>query len=142
MVTVQQIYDMAIHMMDEQDESTGATETADTKEYKLRTVSILNSLIPALLPYSADNYDPAANRMVPPRLAAEDHADPDFTQPVPLDDILCLGVAPFYLAAQLLSGENEDLAAWFMERYLEVFQDLRHKVPADFEPIRPVYGLF
>ena len=38
MVSVQQVFDMAIHLMDEQSESTGATETVDTQEYKFRTI--------------------------------------------------------------------------------------------------------
>ena len=44
MVSVQQVFDMAIHLMDEQNESTGATVTVDTQEYKFRTISILNSI--------------------------------------------------------------------------------------------------
>ena len=54
-VTVQQIFDIAIHLMDSQNESTGSTDTADTKEYKLRTVSLLNSVLDRAFPYS-DNY--------------------------------------------------------------------------------------
>ena len=54
-VTVQQIFDIAIHLMDSQNESTGSTETADTKEYRLRTVSLLNSVLDRAFPYS-DNY--------------------------------------------------------------------------------------
>ena len=44
-VTVQDIFDIAIRLMDSQNESTGSTDTADTKEYKLRTVSLLNSVL-------------------------------------------------------------------------------------------------
>lgn len=142
MVTVQQVFDMAIHLMDEQDETTGATVTVDTAEYKVRTISILNSVIPALLPYSADNTSPSDGRVSPSRLTIENYNAPDFTQTVPLDDTLCLAVLPYFLAAQLLSGENDELAQWFMNRYREAFVDLRHKVPASFEPITAPYGLF
>ena len=48
----------------------------------------------------------------------------------------------FLLAAQLLSGENEDLAAWFLQRYREALQDLKGKLPGEFEPISTPYGLF
>jgi hypothetical protein len=142
MVTVQEVYDMAIHLMDEQDETTGMTTTVDTKEYKLRTISILNSVIPALVPYSGGGGRPIDLRINPPRLLIFDYREPDFTQAIPLDDTLSLAVLPYYLASQLLSSENEDLASWFMTRYRESFLDLRHKVPEAFEPIRPVYGLF
>ena len=52
MVTVQQVFDTAIHLMDEQNESNGGTQTVDTDEYRFRTISILNTAIPALYPYS------------------------------------------------------------------------------------------
>lgn len=142
MLTVQQIYDMAIHLMDEQDESTGRTETVDTTEYKLRTISILNSVIPALYPYS-DNYDNAQDgRPDPPLLKAGEYNSPDFAQYVGLDSTLCAAVLPYYLAAQLLSSENETLCEWFMTRYREAFADLRGRIPARFERISTPYGLF
>ena len=58
MTTAQQIFDMAIHILDEQSESTGATVTADTDEYRYRSISILNSISPVLAPFSTE-YDAA-----------------------------------------------------------------------------------
>ena len=52
MVTVQEIFDMAIHLMDEQRETDGSTVTVDTSEYKYRTISILNTVIPRVFNYS------------------------------------------------------------------------------------------
>lgn len=142
MVSVQQVFDMAIHLMDEQSESTGATETVDTQEYKFRTISILNSVIPALYPYSGTYKSPAAGRAAPRKLTADDHRNPDFEQSIPLDDTLSMTLLPYYLAAQLLSAENEALSAWFMNRYREMFADLRDMVPSEFEPIAMPYGGF
>lgn len=142
MVPVQQIFDTAIHLMDEQNESNGGTNTVDTQEYKFRTISILNSVIPALYPYSG-NFEPGiSGRPLPQILVCEDYRNPDFQQAVDLDDVLCLTVLPYYLAAQLLSAENEVLSAWFMNRYREAFNDLRNRIPADFEKISTPYGLF
>ena len=45
MATVQDVFDMAMHLMDAQNESTGATQTTDTHEYELRTPNILNTLL-------------------------------------------------------------------------------------------------
>jgi hypothetical protein len=73
---------------------------------------------------------------------ADDYQNPDFEQTIPLDDALSLSVLPYFLAAQLLAGENETLAAWFMNRYRELFMDLRDMVPASFEPITTSYGGF
>ena len=140
MVTVQQVFDIAIHLMDEQNESNGATSTVDTQEYKYRTISILNSVIPALYPFSGTFQMSSKGRPTPQQLYADDHKNPDFEQPVPLDDTLSLAVLPYYLAAQLLSAENEALASWFMNRYRETFNDLRNRVPAEFERITTSYG--
>lgn len=143
MTTVQQVFDAAIHMMDEQNETTGATVTGDTEEYRLRTLSILNTVMPSLYPYS-DTYDSTKpGRPVCPVLSQrEGHNAPDLTQQIPLDDTLAMGVLPYALAAHLLAGENEELSSWFMTRYLQSFGDLRSKIPAAFEPIPLPYGAF
>ena len=142
MVTVQQVFDMAIHLMDEQNETTGATGTVDTQEYKYRTISILNSVIPALYPFSGNYKAGTSGRPSPAPLFADDYKNPDFDQTIPLDDTLGLSVLPYFLAAQLLSAENEMLAAWFMNRYREAFNDLRNRIPAEFERITVSYGGF
>ena len=143
MVNVQQVFDTAIHMMDEQSETSGATVTADTQEYKLRTLSILNAVMPGLYPYSDTYSATGTGRPVcPPLSQSAGHNSPDFTQNIPLDDTLALGVLPYALAAHLLAGENEELSAWFTARYNQAFADLRHKIPASFEPIPTPYGLF
>lgn len=142
MATVQQVYDMAIHLMDEQLETTGATMTEDTQEYKFRTISILNSVIPALYPYSGNYNSSGTGRPKCRLLYADDHANPDFEQNISLDDTLTFACLPYYLAAQLLSSENDVLASWFMTRYRETLADMKTKVPASFEPISTPYGLF
>lgn len=142
MTTIQQVFDMAIHLMDEQNESSGATVTSDTNEYKVRTISILNTIMPGLYPYS-DTYDSsAAGRPPCPALKVTDFKAPDFTQPIPLDDTLAMGVLPYALAAHLIAGENEDLSMWLLSKYNQVFNDVRYKIPGAFEPISTPYGLF
>ncbi len=53
--TAQQVFDTTMGLIDEVNESSGATDTADTKEYKVRTLYILNALRGELYPYS-DTY--------------------------------------------------------------------------------------
>lgn len=142
MVTVQQIFDSAIHLMDEQSESNGQTVTTDTNEYKFRTISILNAVMPSLYPYSDTCDHSVPGRPVCPVLTAASYATPDFTQTVPLDDGLALGVLPYALAAHLLAAENDSLSLWFLSRFNQVFADIRSKVPAAFESIPTPYGLF
>ena len=141
-ITVQTVFDQAIHLMDEQNENTGATSTADTREYRGRTISILNTIIPRLYPYSS-NYDREAEGR-PKAIALErgDYANPDFSQIIMLDDVFCMGVLPFYLAAHLLSGENEILSAFFMNQYREAIAEVKKTVPAEFTSISTPYGLF
>jgi hypothetical protein len=138
MATVQEIYDMAIHLMDEQNEDSGETATQDTAEYKFRTISILNTVIPALAPYS-ENWEGKNSVAI---LSAGSYANPNMEQDIPLDNTMSYAVLPLYLAAMLLSSENEELSAMFMNRYTNAFFDLRNKQAAVFEPITPAYGLF
>lgn len=142
MVTAQQVYDMAIHLMDEQDESTGSTVTVDTGEYRLRTISILNSIIPMLYPYSGNYTVSQVGRPSPMPLVVLDYEEPDLTQEIPLDDSLSLAVLPYLLAAQLLSVENETLANWMRNQGMSALNELRNKIPASFERIDTPYGLF
>lgn len=143
MITVQQVFDMAVHMMDEQAETSGETLTTDTQEYRFRTISILNAILPALFPYSDTYNSTGAGRPVCPMLTFPAKQElPDFTQAIPLDDSLSLGVLPYALAAHLLASENQELSMWFLSRYNQVFADLRSKIPGTFEPITAPYGLF
>lgn len=142
MTTIQQVFDIAIHMMDEQSESSGSTSTADTQEYRLRTLSILNGILPSLYPYSDTCVYPDTGRPICPPLIQGSHSNPDFTQNIPLDDTLAMGVLPYALASHLLAGENQELSAWFMQQYLQSFADLRNKIPSAFESIPTPYGLF
>lgn len=143
MTTVQQIFDMAIHLMDEQSETSGMTVISDTSEYRFRTISILNTVMPSLYPYSDTCDRTGIGRPVCPALqSGPDYASPDFSQVIPLDDTLSLGLLPYALAAHLLSGENEELSAWFLRMYHQSFADLRGKIPASFEPIPMPYGSF
>lgn len=137
MITVQQIFDMAIHICDEQNESTGSTRTEDTEEYKFRTISILNSILPALAPYSGE-YAPATNGRPFPGMLPEG----DFEQGIPLDDALCVTLLPYFLAAKWMATENETLSALCMNQFRESFNDLKNRVPAEFERISTPYGLF
>lgn len=141
-ITVQQVFDQAIHLMDEQNENTGATATADTKEYMSRTISILNTIIPRLYPYSSNYNQQESGRPKAIALDRGDYSKPDFHQIIMLDDAISMGILPFYLAAHLLSGENESLAAWFMNQYREAFADIKKTTPASFEAISTPYGLF
>lgn len=142
MVTVQDIFDAAMDLMDEQDEKNGSTSTTDTREYALRTISILNTAIPNLYPYSDRSRQGKAGRPIPVQLLALDRSNPDFSQVIFLDDALCWGLLPFWLASLLRSGEDEEFANRMMTEYNKAFAGIRTLAPAEFEPIPTPYGLF
>lgn len=123
------VFDLAIHLMDEQNESSGETRTQDTKEYENRTLSILNVLRHELFPYS-DTFDPGEDgkRYIVPMLA-------DLEQPIDLDDAIAQGVMPYGLAAHLLLGENDSMAAYFNQRYAEMMFRIGTKQMSQWEDI-------
>ncbi len=131
MTTVQDVFDAAICLMDEQ--SGAATCTADTASYQARAIPILNTLLPALYPFSSTW---SSSRPVCPALTG------DFQQTLPVDDTLGRSVAPYALAANLLSSEDRQLAAWFRTQYADRLSALQRRLPGRWEKISMPYGLF
>lgn len=136
-VTVQEIFDIAIHLMDSQNESTGSTETADTKEYKLRTVSLLNSILDRAFPYS-DNYRDAleaagGKRPICPKVSG-------MTDEVELDERVCTGALPYGLAGLLLLEEDPSRANFLWQTFLEQLELCRQGLPSGIGEVENLYG--
>lgn len=133
--TAQQVFDITMGLIDEVNESSGATDTADTKEYKVRTLYILNALRGELYPYS-DTYQEAQDggRPIAPVILA-------FDDIIQLDDYICQSVLPYGLAAQLLLDENPSSASFFQQRYEELRDGLTKGFPKSSESITDVYGV-
>lgn len=132
--TAQWVFDKAIYLMDEQNQSNGATETGDTLDYRHRTLGILNILRHALYPIS-DTYavEEPGRRPICPELTG-------FADEIGLDDAVAQGILPYGLAGHLLLGENDGMAAWFFQRYDELCRAYRAALPAKWEPIPLAYG--
>ena len=131
MANAQNVFDIAMGMMDEV--QNGLTDTADTKEYKDRTLLILNALVGELYPYS-DTYSTEDVEGRP--IAAVIR---DFTKPIDLDDYICRSVLPYGLAAHLLLDENPTAASFFQQRYEELRNKLARGLPTVSEDIVDVY---
>ena len=129
MTTANWVFDRAIHLMDEQNETNGKTRTQDTKEYEFRTLSILNVLRNELYPYS-DTYEVRTDGRRPVCVELT-----SMEQPIDLDDALCQSVLPYGLAAHLLLGENDTMASFFNQRYAEMLNELRSRSMAEWEDI-------
>lgn len=132
--TAKWVFDRAIHLMDEQNESTGQTQTTDTKEYEYRTLSILNVLrhelypISDTFPRSQDGKRPIVDEIT------------SFDQEIGLDDAVAQGIMPYGLAAHLLLGENDSMANYFSQRYSEMYAASLRSLPSEFEEIPLAYG--
>ena len=134
MTTAQWIFEKAMYLMDEADESTGAADTAETALYKRRALPILNVLRSECFPYS-DTWalTQPGRRPVCPEITG-------FEQAVGLDDGICQGVLPYGLAAHLLADENPALASYFQQRYEELLEEMKRGMPAVSEEIEDLYG--
>lgn len=130
----QWVFDKAMNLMDEVNESTGQTDTADTKEYKNRTLAILNILRVECFSASDTYRIPVAGKRPVCREIT------DFDTPIGLDDGICQGVLPYGLAAHLLLDENPDMASYFNQRYQELLAQYRYGIPAAAEDIETLYG--
>lgn len=134
-IMVQEIFDIAIRLMDAQNESTGSTDTADTKEYNLRTVSLLNSVLDKAYPYS-DNYREAVTggkRPICPKVTS-------MTDEVQLDEAICTAALPYALAGLLLLEEDPTRANFFMQMFEEMLEQCRKGLPAVESTVEDVYG--
>lgn len=135
MTTAQRVFDLTMALMDEMSES-GATDTADTKEYKNRTLNILNVLRGELYPYS-DTYLESDTGKRPIAIVIQ-----NFTDYIVLDDYICQSILPYGLAAHLLLDENPSSASFFQQKYDELKAGLARGMPKTSEDIEDIYGGF
>ena len=97
-------------------------------------MNILNVQRNELYPYS-DTYEIRSDgkRAVPPELTS-------LEQPIDLDDAICQSVMPYGLAAHLLLGENDSMASFFNQRYMEMLNQLKSRATAVWEDIPFCFG--
>ena len=131
----QQVFELAMALMDELNESSGQADTRDTKEYKNRTIPILNVLRGEVYPDS-DTYArdvEQGKRPICPIII-------NFTDDIYLDDYICQTVLPCGLAAHLLMQEDPTGANFFQQRYEELKAMLARGMPSESVDIVDVYG--
>ena len=120
--------------MDEKDRA-GDYDISTTKEYKNRTLDILNILRGELYPYS-DTYTNDEESGIRPISTLIK----DFDKPIDLDDYICQTVMPYGLAAHLLVSEDPSVAQFMNGRYEELKALLARGNPAVSEDIVDVYS--
>ncbi len=134
MTTAEEIFTMAIHLMDQQNDATGAAAGREVAVSRTRALSVMTAVLPALRPFSDSGPEGPGRPPCPPLTA--------FSQEVPVDDALARGVLPYALAAHLLAGEDEDLSLWFQSQYAVRLAELRVQTPGRWETISMPYGAF
>lgn len=134
MNTVQAVFDIAIRLMDAQNEATGDTNTIAAREYRHRTPSLLNSLLDRVYPASDTWPGTAQPRPICPKVTGmEDRLE--------LDERICTGVLPYGLAGLLLSEEDPQRADFFWQTFLEQLEDARRCRLAGDSDIVDCYGI-
>lgn len=132
--TAQAVFDKAMYLIDAQNESTGSTNNADTTEYRVRAVGILNNLIDVVYPAS-DTYvvtEAGKRPVLDDIVSLEDELN--------LDARILRDVLPNGLAAKLLSEENPTLANYFQQCFEENLYAAKNSIPGVFESIETDFG--
>lgn len=127
--TVRAVFDKAIYLIGEQNDATGKTQTADTKEYEVRTVGILNNLLDVVYPAS-DTFaitERGKRPALPDIMGFDDELD--------LDARILRDVLPCGLAARLLAAEDPTLANYFQQLFEEHLALAMAATPTAFEDI-------
>ncbi len=132
--TAQNVFEAAMGLIGEVETSTGNTDTADTAQYKARTLLILNVLLGEVYPYS-DTFGGTGGKR--PVYAAVTN----LSGTVPVDDVIARTILPYGLASELLLDEDPALASYFQQRFEELLVRLGSGVPGIFEEIGDVYGM-
>lgn len=131
--TALSVFERAMHLSDNGDESTGQFDTTDNKEYKYRTVSIINTIINEIYPYSDTCVTTEGKRPFHPFLTSMDDE-------IDLDGY-CIEVLALGLGAKLFTDENGSLANYYQQEYERRLRQLKEGgIPKTTESIEDVYS--
>ena len=134
--SAQNVFELTMALIDELTEN-GKADTADTAEYKNRTLQLINIMQGELYPFS-DAFDLPENgkrAIAVPVINFEESI-------TSLDDYICRSVLPYGLAAHLLLDENPAVAGTCLQRYEELKASLLRGMNSASEDITDVYGGF
>lgn len=131
-VSVSDVFDYTMQLIDELNDA-GESQTADTEEYKNRTIGIMNILISECYPFS-DEKDP--DKLDSAWKAVEEWDD----MLKGIDNTIAYGVFPYGLAANLLVDENPTAANFYQQRYEALKAEKRNRMQAEISEIQSPFG--
>lgn len=133
MTTGNDVFALAMNLIDELDPQNGRADRGETRAYKVRVAGLLHILLQELCQFDdswlRDNDRDAAPSPVDDLDAALD-----------LGDRLCRGVLPFGLAGLLILEENPPCAQVFLSSYRDLKLRFSRSRPARKEEISRLYG--
>ena len=134
-MTALEVFNRAIHLSDNGDETTGATDIPDNEEYKFRTLAIINMLANELYPYSDTYKSETGKRPVLEPIT-------DFTTDIDLDDFCCGTVLVYGLAARLFLMEDAATANFYEQEYERLLNALKsgYGMQSGADMIEDAYG--
>lgn len=133
MTNANTVFKMAMSLMDELSTVNGSADTAENREYRDRTLDILNMLTGELYPYSDNFPRSCTGRPVAPPVKS-------FEEAICLDDYICRSLLPYGLAARLLLAEDPESALWCENKFQMLKSSLSAGYPAQWEEIEDVYS--
>lgn len=132
-ITAMDIFERAMHLSDNGDETNGNFDTIDNREYKYRVVPIINTIINEVYPYSDTCTSTAGKRPVHDFLTS-------INDEINLDNY-CVEVLALGLAAKLFTDENGTIANYYQQEYERRLGELkRGGIPSGAEAIEDVYS--
>lgn len=132
-ITAMDVFERAMHLSDNGDETTGNFDTVDNREYKFRVVPILNTIINEVYPYSDTCVTIPGKRPSHPFLKT-------INDEINVDNY-CVEVLAHGLAAKLFTDENGTIANYYQQEYERRLNDLKHGgIPSVAEPIEDAYS--
>ena len=134
-MTAEYVFEAAMHLHDDGDESTGRYDTADNKEYKNRILPLINLRISEIYPYSDTKTSKSGKRPTHPKLTS-------MNDEIDLDDY-CLDVLTWGVAAAMYTVEDTTSANYYQQEYERLLTDLKNGkpgMPSESEDIVDVYG--
>lgn len=134
-MTAEYVFEAAMHLHDDGDESTGNYDTADNKEYKNRLLALINLRISEIYPYSDTKTSSSGKRPTHEKLTS-------ITDEIDLDDY-CLDVLTWGVAAAMYTTEDATNANFYQQEYERLLRDLKTGRPgmeSSSEDIVDVYG--
>lgn len=117
MATPMDVFQRMIHLSDNGDENTGNFDISDNREYKFRLLSILNTFLNELYPYSDTCVHTEGKRATLPALTSLD-------QEIDLDDN-CIEVMVYGAGARMFITEDSVFANFCEQEYERRLVDLK-----------------